>query len=140
MSSSTGYSSRTYTTWTPSEAGKYKVNIKVKDSTGKEAVKTIDYVVKEAAGLNITSVTTSKTSPQSVGKAIKVTANAEASSTVSYKFWIHDMDGDWTVIKNYSTKNSVIWTPDKAGNYVIWVDAKDESGNRSFKFITYTVK
>ena len=137
---STGYSSRTYTTWQPSEAGKYKVNIKVKDSTGAEAIKTINYEVKEAAGLNITNVTTSKTSPQAAGTAIKITANAEASSTVSYKFYVHDMDGDWTVIKNYSTKNSAVWTPDKSGSYIIWVDAKDESGHRSFKFITFIVK
>lgn len=137
---STGYSKRGYTTWTPSEAGKYSINIKVKDSTGAEAIKTLSYEVKEAPGCTLTSVTTSKTSPQVAGTAIKISAAAEADTTVSYKFWVHEIDGEWTLIKNYSTKNSAIWTPDKAGTYIIWVDAKDEKGNRDFKAITYIVK
>lgn len=138
---STGYSKRAYTTWVPNAAGKYSVNVKVKDVNGVEGIKTVDYEVKEApSACKLTSVTTSKTSPQVAGTQIKVSAVAEASTAVSYKFWIHELDGDWTLFKNYSAKSTILWTPTKAGTYVIWVDAKDEKGNRDFKAVTYIVK
>ena len=39
----------------------------------------------------------------------------------------------------YSTENVIKWTPDKAGTYKIWVDVKDEDGNKESKYITIKV-
>ena len=41
-----GYTKTNYTKWKPTEAGTYIIYYKVKDSTGAEVTKTINYVIK----------------------------------------------------------------------------------------------
>lgn len=131
-----GYSKKTNTIWTPQEAGKYTIYIKAKDSTGTETMKTINLEVKEQEGCKIESITTSVIS----SKSIRITASCNSENPVSYKIWVHNLEGEWTLLKNYSTKNNVVWKPTEKGNYVIMVQAKDSNGNTDVKTIEYTFK
>lgn len=126
--------------WTPSKAGTYKLTFRVTDTAGKTVVKTMNYVVEEAAGLKINSIKLSKNSPQAVGTSIKVTVDAQSSNVVYYKMWAYKVGGDWSLIKDFSTTNTATWKPTEAGNYFIWVDAMDSTGEVTSEMVTFTVK
>lgn len=134
------YSTASSVTWTPTEAGTYKLTFKVKDSTGEVIYKVMTYVVEEVQGLKIDSITTNYVSPQALGKTIKVTASATGAKDLQYRFWVHDILGNWTLIQDFSSKNYVNWKAEKTGNYAIWVDVKDSNNNYEGDFISYKIK
>ena len=98
------------------------------------------YVVEEVQGLKIDSITTNYVSPQALGKTIKVTASATGAKDLQYRFWVHDILGNWTLIQDFSSKNYVNWKAKKTGNYAIWVDVKDSNNNYEGDFISYKIK
>lgn len=71
-----------------------------------------------------------------------VTLSAEAQNKngaeVSYKFSVTNANGGTSVISDYSSVNSVVWTPQTAGTYTITFDFKDTEGNENSR--TATVK
>lgn len=134
------YATASSVTWTPNEAGTYKLYFKVKDSTGKVVSKSMTYVVEESQRLKINSITTNYASPQVAGKTIKVTANASGAQNLQYRFWAYDRFGNWTVIQDFSSKNYVNWKAASQGNYIIWVDVKDSNDNCESSFISYVIK
>lgn len=135
-----GYKSIGYTAWQPTEAGNYTIYFKAKDSTGKEVSKTMNYVInKQVEGLTINSIKTSLVSPQKAGQAIKLTTDATSEGSMQYRYWVYDSNGEWTLLRNYSSNKSLIWTPNKAGDYIIFVDVKDSNGNIEGDFITYKI-
>ena len=62
-----------------------------------------------------------------------VTLSADAYSkngaTVSYKFSVTNSAGGTSVLSDYGTAKSVVWTPSTAGNYTVKFDFKDTDGN-----------
>ncbi|MBU5488563.1 PKD domain-containing protein [Clostridium sp. MSJ-8] len=134
------YSTASSVTWTPTEAGTYKLTFKVKDSTGKSVYKVVNYVVEESQELKINSIKTNYASPQAAGKTIKITANASGAKNLQYRFWAYDRFGNWTVIQDFSSKNYVNWKAASEGNYIIWVDVKDSNDNCESSFISYVIK
>ena len=44
-----------------------------------------------------------------------------------------------TTLKDYTTQGYVIWTPTKAGTYVVSAKVKDEVGNIATKTLIYQV-
>ena len=136
---SKGYSTSATTTWTPSEAGNYVIYFKVKDGNGKETQATMNYVVKEVAGVKITTLTTNKISPVTVGTEVTISAKAISKKAISYKYWVYEVGNQWTLIKNFTNSTSATWTPKTSGKYVIWVDAKDADGNTDSKSIEFVV-
>ncbi|NLK96236.1 MAG: hypothetical protein GX275_13795, partial [Clostridiales bacterium] len=89
--------------------------------------------------VKINSIVPSKSEPQQAGTSITLTTNATGNSALSYKYWAYDTDGNWTLLSNYSSSKSVTWTPKTGGNYVIWVDVKDQDGNINHKYINYKI-
>ena len=53
---------------------------------------------------------------------------------------IKDEDGNWEVIRNYSSLNTCIWTTKEIGNNILYVDVKDVNGEVTRESISYTVK
>lgn len=126
-------------TWAPTEAGTYTVEVTVKDAKGMTATKTMTYVVEKPEGIAIIGMSANIPSPQSAGTTVKLTTNATFNDTLYYKYWVYDDQGNWTAINDYSTSNTVDWTPAQSGNYIIWVDVKDDDGNVESSQMNYVV-
>ena len=45
-------------------------------------------------------------------------------------------NGTWSTLKNFSEEKSVEWIPEEDGKYIIMVQAKKKSGNRSFDYVS----
>ena len=72
-----------------------------------------------------------------------VTLSADAYSkngaTVSYKFSVTNSAGGTSVLSDYGTAKSVVWTPSTAGNYTVKFDFKDTDGNENSRELALTV-
>ena len=108
-----------------------------------EGSTTVTYKYKKngtiTQGLEMNSLTADVASPVKVGTNVTFTANTNKTEGVSYKFWAYTPDEEWVLLSDYSNNNSVSWTPNKEGNYIIWAYAKDEDGNVSHKYADYKV-
>ena len=110
----------------PSKAGKYDVYVAVKDSSGTTVRKNVVFEFKDVLKLN--SFTADKTSPQKVGTAVKFTTKVSgANGAVKYKYYRY-LNNEYSLIKDWSTSNSITIAPSKAGKYDIYVAVKDSSG------------
>ena len=131
------YSTSNTATWTTGAIGNKTLYVDVKDSTGKVVRKEMAYSVTNP--LTVSSFTVDKASPQPTGT--KVTLKATASGTgLQYKFLIRDAQGNYFVIKNYSTSNTATWTTGAIGNKTLYVDVKDSTGKVVRKEMAYVVK
>lgn len=140
-------SSSQYSDWTPSKAGKYKFNLTCTDSYGNVAKKTInDYEIVNSYedlsknGLAITSVTTSKQSPQATNSRIKINAQVTgAKGEVKYTFTEYDVNANQYCDIDSGVNNYATWYgSNKAGDFKLIVTAKDD--NRTVtKEIPFTI-
>lgn len=79
--------------------------------------------------LKVSKLTSSKgnTLAKGVSTIIKASAGG-GSGEYKYRFWIKDSNGKNTIIKKYSSENSVSWKPASSGKKTIYVDVKDSKG------------
>lgn len=127
------YGEANFVEWVPSEEGSYEYKVEAKYSNSK-------YVGAEKTGS--TSIGPLKPaelkSLELLGNKYKNTKHtivAEATSTndVLYKFFVQDKStGGWTVLQDYSEKNTVEWTPKKHGQYRYAVRVKDVVSEEDF--------
>ena len=130
------YATSNTASWTPGAVGNKTLYVKVKDSTGKEVTKEMAYTVKSS--LTVSSFTADKASPQASGT--KITLKATATGTgLQYKFFMRDDKGNYYVIRNYATSNTVAWTPGAVGTKTLYVDVKDNTGKVVRKEMLYKV-
>ena len=127
--------------WTTGAVGDKTLYVDVKDASGQTVRKEMKYTVKEKApNLSITNFNVDKPSPQPQGTDIKLTSNAVGSGELQYKFLMRDSKGVWSIIKDFSKDNSVIWTPETTGNVTLYVDVKDSTGKKVRKEMNYLVE
>ncbi len=73
----------------------------------------------------VTSLTANPAVPQPANVAITWTARAVGGAgTFQYKFWVYTAQTNaWTLLRDYSTAKSVVWTPTLPGTYAVrvWV-------------------
>jgi hypothetical protein len=123
--------------WTPKQAGNYEITVVVKDSTGKSVSKKISY--KISSSLAITSFKSNLLSPQKIGTAIILSATGTGVGTLKYRFCVND-GTNLTVLKDFSTTNTVQWIPKKAGTYIVSVGLVDSTGKAIYTKFSYIVK
>ena len=74
----------------------------------------------------------------------EVTLNATAANkngaAVYYRFSVTNAAGGKSVISDFSTANTVTWTPASSGNYTITFDFKDTAGNENSRTLSLTVE
>jgi N-acetylmuramoyl-L-alanine amidase len=129
------YSEKNFVTYTINKPGNYRVSVYVKDSASSkdpEVLKQCDVHVGsfpttiESINLNKTEVYT--------GKPFTATAQASSQNKTLYKFWIGQQSSNgnwsWTVIQNYSEKNSVTYTMKKPGHYRVSAYVKDSASSK----------
>ena len=94
----------------------------------------------DTSPITVKSTTTNIAAPQY--KGTDITLQATATSTggiVYYKFSVKNTSNT-TVLSDYSTKNSVVWTPTTAGTYTLVYEFKDAAGNTNERTTTYEIK
>lgn len=132
------YSSNSSVTWDPTEVGSYTIKVTVKDSSEKSSDKEIKFII-EKGKLVVNEVTTSKETIK-VGEVVEISTTATGVGTLKYKVSTHEINEGWkSLTSEYSTENKIEWAPEKAGVYNIWVDVKDDDGNKESKNITIKV-
>ncbi|GEM_PF-2649570 len=118
------YSDDPTVVWAPEKGGNYRVWVDAKDKiSGRVISASILYDIIQRPILN--SITFSTPSPGEMNKEIRITANANRSTNVLYKYAIDDGSG-WKVVQDYTTSNSIKWVPTSSGTYRIWIDIKDK--------------
>jgi N-acetylmuramoyl-L-alanine amidase len=129
------YSEKNFVTYTINKPGNYRVSVYVKDSASSkdpEVLKQCDVSVGNFP-TTIESIKVNKTNVYT-GKSFTATAQATSQNKPLYKFWIgqeaSDGNWSWSVIQNYSEKNSVTYTIKKAGDYRVSVYVKDSASSK----------
>ncbi|WP_394186929.1 triple tyrosine motif-containing protein [Metabacillus halosaccharovorans] len=125
--------------WTPSKAGKYRFSVHVKDENSTkeyDAYKGFEYEIK-VGPVKAQSLSVDKTSPQSEGTKLTLTASATGGTNKLYKFHIYD-GKTWRVLRDYQASNTVNWTPQQAGEYKLVVHVKDQTSKKEYDSYTST--
>lgn len=118
--------------WTPDEEGSYEYGVNVKDKKSwedKEDSMTKTVEIKPLKPATIESIEISGSNRAKT----KHTISAKANSTngALYQFYIREEKvGRWIMIQDYSSKNSVEWTPENIGEYQYLVAVKDKKSDK----------
>ena len=122
-------------TFAPKSSGMHTVSFVAKDSSGAE--------FRSAAEVEVIEVeNNSAVSAESIKKGESVTINASVTAVpekYQYAYVVQAPNGNWTVLKNYSTAAVHTWTPASAGRYTIQVKAKNSAGTVLVKSFTLNV-
>ena len=114
--------------WTPLVAGAYDLLVDAR-STGstsdrEASIKLFYYQVTASPASGVT-VTPSKSSPESLGNTIILTALGQGGTgSYEYRFWVNSGAG-YAIVQDYSATNTFAWTPVAIGNYDILVDVRN---------------
>lgn len=126
------YSSSNATTWTPAKSGKYEVKVQVKDSASSEQYDTSRCcnIIVETPLTTIESFSVDMIEVYT-GKPFTATVKATSPNKPLFKFWIGEQTSNgnlaWTLIQDYSEKNTVTYTVNKPGNYRLSAYVKDSA-------------
>ena len=132
------YSTATSHTWTPASTGTYTVQIKAKDSAGQVEVSSFTLKVNSTAALTNNSKISATTIAK--GTAVKMTGAASGGTTpYKYAYVVQAPNGNWTVLKDYSTATTHTWTPASTGKYTVQIKVKDAKNTVVVKSYTLTV-
>lgn len=85
--------------------------------------------------MNEFNIVYSINSPQQKNVQILITVENEPKENLLYKY-IVGCEGKWKTIKDYDDENSVLWTPEEDGKYIIMVQAKEQSSTKSFDYVS----
>ncbi len=90
----------------------------------------------DTSAIKIKSYGANLDSPQYIGSKVTLFMDAEGGDgNLQYQI----MAGD-AILSDFSDKKSVVWEPDKAGDYTINFTVKDGSGETNTKQLSYTIK
>ena len=134
------YSTVNTFSYTPTEAGSYKVRVYVKDADGTKVSKLSAVVT--VAPLTLSSVKADKTSADTEEKITWTATASGGSGTLKYYFILYK-DGSKIATRSYSTAKSFSYTPAEAGTYKVRVYVKDADGTKVNKLsgaVTVTSK
>ena len=126
------YSTTRTFSYTPTEAGSYKVKVYVKDADGTKSYKVSGKVAVTLGPPAIISVKAGKTS-SAVGEEITWTAAAVGSEQPLKYYFVLYKDGAKIKTRTYSTANTFSYTPTEAGTYKVRVYVKDAEGMKVSK-------
>ncbi|MER2080766.1 MAG: starch-binding protein [Ruminococcus sp.] len=94
----------------------------------------------DTSALKITAFNADPSSDIYPNTDISLTASAQGSGEVYYKYSVKNAAGSASVIADYSTVSSAVWTPTAAGTYTLTLDVKDADGNENSRSMSITVE
>jgi len=107
--------------WTPSSAGSYTLAVEAKDINGSGTVFTsnkVNFTIVSA--LTGVMLDTTPASPVVAKTPVQLTATPMGGVMVYYQFMVGA-----AVVQNYTSSNTMTWTPNTAGIYQVTVNAYD---------------
>jgi len=125
-----GYSTTNTFTWTPTAAGSYLVQVwarKVGSTAPYDVYGTTNYMDVAVGPAQVTALSANTALPARAGTAITFTATGAGgtASPLQYKFILYTEGSGWAVVQNWSTQNTLSWTPTTSdiGNHMlqVWV-------------------
>ena len=128
--------------WQPTEAGTYKVRVRIKHPLSSNAFdeeKIVDYTVFTPA--IVTNVMTAKTTPQPVETEISISTDSNNHTNNLVRFLMNDGQG-WNTLQDYSSASNTTWIPSKPGNFQIKIQAKHSLSSNDFddeKIVNFTI-
>ena len=131
------YSTTKTFSYTPTEAGTYKVRVYVKDSADNKVNK-LSSAVEVTSGTSALAISGVKANKTSVSAGEKITWTATASGgtgTLKYYFILYK-DGTKLTTRAYSTASTFSYTLTEAGTYRVRVYVKDTADNKVNKLST----
>ncbi|MGM9978877.1 MAG: N-acetylmuramoyl-L-alanine amidase [Clostridium sp.] len=121
----------------PKNEGNYDIYVGVKDNSGVTVRKNIKFTFTNS-NLEIESFETDKISPQKAATAVNLKTKVKGESgQVQYKYYRY-LNGEYAIIKDWSTSDTITIAPKNEGNYDIYVGVKDNSGVTVRKNIKFT--
>ncbi len=131
------YSGKNTVSWTFSRPGRYEIVVHIKDSASTQVYDTytsFDITVTETT---IKSFDLGGTQFYA-GKKYTAAANATSGNKPLYKFWVGDpANKTWTVIQDYSEKNTATWSVSKPGKYEVIVHVRDSESPKTYDAYKY---
>lgn len=126
--------------WQPDAIGDYTLYVDVKDEDGFMITKTMSFSIKDKIW-EIKNIQVDHADNMELGETLHISANINNSnSNLKYKFvWMKDDWNKWGVIRDFSSGNSVNWTPEELGDYYLYMDVKDQKGNIESSRISYKI-
>lgn len=134
------YSSENTLLWKPTNAGKYKVKVTVRNTvSGKTVSKESNYTIYKPSNFSIVSFKANKKSPQARGTKMTYTVQAKGEY-LEYRFRVYD-GGKWKTVKNYSNTKKYTGYPYYKGKYKVAVDVRQKGTTKvKTKVITMNIK
>ena len=135
-----GYSSNNIAYFKPDSQGTYEFSIKVKDSAGKSAKKTIMLNVSAASTKLKNNSVISSTKVFS-GDAVCIDAYASGGSGYYiYGCYVKKSDeNEWYVVRAFSSENHFVFSLYESGVYQVCIRVKDSGGTTSKKYFDINV-
>ncbi len=131
------YSASTSVKYTPTSSGKMMFFVRVKDSAGHTAGKTLELNVCDP----VTNTSSISKSAMTLGNSVTVKGSTKGGiGPIQYAyFYKRAGDAGASLIKSYSSSTSVTFRPTLPGKYEITVYVKDSKNHVSSKHIALTV-
>ncbi|MEG0297588.1 MAG: N-acetylmuramoyl-L-alanine amidase [Clostridium sp.] len=125
------WSTKSTVEYTPKKAGNYTFTVHAKHknsvSVEEDDFKSMDVQISP---LESKVKSLEVTGNKFVNSKLTMKATAEPAADTLYKLWVCDRSTNtWTVLSDWSTKNTIEYTPKKVGNYTFTVHAKHKSSN-----------
>lgn len=93
----------------------------------------------DTSSIKITSFGGDLESPQYIGASVTLSVEAEGGDgNLQYKISVSGAENK--VLSDYSSKNSVVWTPTVEGDYTVLFEVKDGSGETNSRQCEYTIQ
>ena len=117
-------------TWTPEEEGKYTIKVTASADGLDDVTESKTYTVKDKQSEDekefTANIATKSSLEETIGNKVKFTASSEnGQGDVTYKFIVNDEESKYSN-KDFSSKLSYTFEPEEAGEYEVYVIAKDE--------------
>ncbi len=123
--------------WHATTVGDHTLYCDVKDGSGKVICVKLNYQI--AKGTDFVADLKANAVSGETGSQMTLSAGTlNGSGEVSYKFYC-ERSGEWTTLWDYDANSTLKWTPEKAGDYHVYVDAKDAKGHSASKRLNISV-
>ena len=133
------YSDRSTYNWHATTVGTHTLYCDVKDEKGKVYCARMQYRIEKGTAF-VADLNANRISGQYTGTEIRLLADSfNGSGEVRYKFYL-EKGGVWVRLKDFSTQDYYLWTPEEPGFYNLYVDAKDADGRLASKRLCFTVE
>ena len=131
-----GYIRKNNYTWTPKEAGEYKIRLLVKDASFNgeyEKETSFDFIIDEIAGGNviIEDVIIDRKNVVLIGETVNVMVKATGGTSLRYSFAISKDDKE-TEKMLFGVYDFVNFTPEEKGKFKLEIRVKDKYSRREY--------